>query len=311
MSVCSRPSLTGTAAEAPNMIGAMTHGLTLLTVHAHPDDETISTGGVMARYAAEGIRVVCVTCTGGEHGEIVVPELDTPDNHARLAEIRADELRRALARLGNVESRLLGYVDSGMMGTPQNDAPESFWQADFDAAVERLLTIVREVRPQVIVGYNDFGSYGHPDHIRAALIAKAAFERAADLPEPPLKLYEVGGGRRWLREDVMTRVRERGIKSWWDPDSDETDEQRAEREAYMRRMEEAVGPTTTTIDVRDHIGAKYAALAEHVTQLPRDGFFLALTEDDWRELFPAEEFTLRVSRVGVRIPEDDLFAGLR
>src|ERR671927_1971908 len=89
--------------------------LTLMTVHAHPDDETISTGGVMARYAAEGARVVCVTCTGGEHGEIVVPELDTPENHARLAKLRAEELRRALAHLGSVESRMLGYVDSGMM----------------------------------------------------------------------------------------------------------------------------------------------------------------------------------------------------
>jgi N-acetyl-1-D-myo-inositol-2-amino-2-deoxy-alpha-D-glucopyranoside deacetylase len=289
----------------------MADRLTLLTVHAHPDDETISTGGVMARYAAEGARVVCVTCTGGEHGEIVVPELDTPENHARLAEIRAEELRRALAHLGSVESRSLAYADSGMMGTPQNDEPGSFWQADFDEAVERLLAIVHEVRPQVIVGYNDFGSYGHPDHIRAALVAKAAFERAAGLPDLPLKLYEVAGGRRWQRPEVMARAQERGVKSWWNPDEAETDEQRAEREAYMQKMVDATGPTTTTVDVRDYIGAKYAAFGEHVTQLPRDGFFLALTEDDWRELFPVEEFTLRVSRVGVRLPEDDLFAGLR
>jgi N-acetyl-1-D-myo-inositol-2-amino-2-deoxy-alpha-D-glucopyranoside deacetylase len=289
----------------------MSRELTLMTVHAHPDDETISTGGVMARYAAEGVRVVCVTCTGGEHGEIVVPDLDTPENHAHLAEIRSEELRRALERLGSVESRKLGYADSGMMGTPENDAPESFWQADFDEAVDRLLQIVREVRPHVIVGYNDFGGYGHPDHIRAALIAKAAFERAANLDEPPLKLYEVAGGRRWQRPEVMERARERGVESWWDPDAEETDEQRAEREAYMQKMVEATGPTTTTVDVSNYIGAKHAAFAEHVTQLPRDGFFLALTEDDWRELFPVEEFTLRVSRVGVRIPEDDLFAGLR
>jgi len=289
----------------------MSGPLTLMTVHAHPDDETISTGGVMARYAAQGVRVVCVTCTGGEHGEIVVPEMDTPENHARLGDIRAEELRRALAHLGNVESRKLGYVDSGMMGTPENDAPESFWQADFDECVGRLVEIVNDVRPQVIVGYNDFGGYGHPDHIRAALIAKAAFERAADLDGPPLKLYEVAGGRRWQREDVMARAKERGVKSWWDPDAEETDEQRAEREAYMQKMVDATGPTTTVVDVADHIAAKYAAFGEHVTQLPRDGFFLALTEDDWRELFPVEEFTLRVSRIGMRIPETDLFAGLR
>jgi LmbE family N-acetylglucosaminyl deacetylase len=125
----------------------MRDALTLLTVHAHPDDETISTGGVMARYAAEGIRVVCITCTGGEHGEIVVPELDTPENHARLGEIRRAELSQALAHLGPIEHHYLGYVDSGMMGTPENDAPESFWQADFDGAVDRLLSIVRDVRP--------------------------------------------------------------------------------------------------------------------------------------------------------------------
>src|SRR3989304_10388595 len=144
------------------MIAAMPERLTLMLVHAHPDDESLGTGGVMARYAAQGVRVVCVTCTGGEHGEIVVPELDTPDNHVRLAEIRAGELRRALARLGPIESRFLGYVDSGMMGTAENEAPGSFWRADFDEAVERLLVIVRELRPQAMVGHKDFGGLGPP-----------------------------------------------------------------------------------------------------------------------------------------------------
>ena len=152
-----RPSLAriGRGWHRRSLLGAfayhrsMAEQLTLLTVHAHPDDETISTGGIMARYAAEGVRVVCVTCTGGEYGEIVVPELDTPENHARLAEIRREELSRALAHLGPIESRMLGFVDSGMMGTPENDLPGSFWTADFDEAVERLVAIVREVRPQV------------------------------------------------------------------------------------------------------------------------------------------------------------------
>ena len=290
----------------------MSAQLTLMTVHAHPDDETISTGGVMARYAAEGARVVCVTCTGGEHGEIVVPELDTPENHAILGETRAEELRQALAALGNVESRKLGYVDSGMMGTPENDAPESFWQADFDTAVERLLAIVREVRPQVMVSYNDFGGYGHPDHIRAALTAKAAFERsvAEDGDLAPIKLYETAGwsGR---RDEVMKRAEERGVKPWWTPGEEESDEQKAEREAHMKKMADATGPVTARVDVSDYVANKYAALGEHVTQLPKDGFFLALTLEDWQELMPFEEFTLRVSRTGVRIPEDDLFAGLR
>jgi N-acetyl-1-D-myo-inositol-2-amino-2-deoxy-alpha-D-glucopyranoside deacetylase len=294
------------------MIRAMPDRLTLMTVHAHPDDETISTGGVMARYAAEGLRVVCVTCTGGEHGEIVVPEMDTPENHARLGEIRAEELRRALAKLGNVESRKLGYVDSGMMGTPENDAPESFWQADFDGAVERLLKIMHEVRPQVVVGYNDFGGYGHPDHIRSALIAKAAFERsvAEDGDEAPAKLYETAMSFR-RNEAIAKRAEERGVKSWWSPPEDETDEQRSGREEHMRKMAEATGPVTTAVDVRDYLERKGNALREHVTQLTQDGFFLAFTLDDWKELMPNEDFTLRVSRRGVRIPEDDLFAGLR
>jgi N-acetyl-1-D-myo-inositol-2-amino-2-deoxy-alpha-D-glucopyranoside deacetylase len=290
----------------------MADQLTLLTVHAHPDDETISTGGVMARYATMGVRVACVTCTGGEHGEIVVPELDTPENHANLAATRVQELERALAHLGPIEHHWLGYIDSGMMGTPENDAPASFWQADFDAAVDRLLAIVREVRPQVMVSYNDLGGYGHPDHIRTALITKAAFERA---PEAA-KLYEtaMSFGR---REEVWARARERGVKDWWRAPENESEDERQQREEQTARMAAAQGPITTVIDVRDWIDAKYAALGEHVTQLARDGFFLALTADDWRELMPTEDFTLRVARTGaggvreVRLPEDDLFAGLR
>ena len=186
----------------------MAHRLTLLTVHAHPDDETITTGGVMARYADEGLRVVCVTCTGGELGEIVVPEMDTPENHERLGTIRAGEMARALAGLspdGRIEHRWLGYRDSGMMGTEGNADPRSFWQADAAEASARLEAIVREVEADVIVGYNDFGGYGHPDHIRAALIAKSAFEATAG-HSGPAKLYE--SVLQWSRmEAVQKRAR--------------------------------------------------------------------------------------------------------
>jgi N-acetyl-1-D-myo-inositol-2-amino-2-deoxy-alpha-D-glucopyranoside deacetylase len=265
----------------------------------------------MARYAAEGARVVCVTCTGGEHGEIVVPEMDTADNHAKLGQIRAEELKKALAALHPaVESRKLGYIDSGMMGTPENDLPGTFWQASLDEAVGRLLEIVREVKPHVVVGYNDFGGYGHPDHIRAGLIAKSAFEATASDADAPLKLYETAGGSR-RREEVQKRAEERGVRSWWAGTDDETAEQKAEREAFMKKMAEAQGPVTTVIDVAKWIPNKLAALREHVTQLPADGFFLALTEADWIELMPTEEFTLKVSRTGVRLPEDDLFGGIR
>jgi LmbE family N-acetylglucosaminyl deacetylase len=179
-----------------------------------------------------------------------------------------------------------------------------------DEAVGRLLAIVREVRPQVIVGYNDFGGYGHPDHIRAALIAKAAFEATAGEPGAPVKLYETAGGNR-RRDEVQKRAEERGVKLWWIGADEETDEQKAEREAFMKQMADAQGPVTTVIDIADFIPAKLAALREHVTQLPADGFFLALTEADWIELMPVEEFTLKASRIGIRLPEDDLFAGVR
>ena len=302
----------------------MARPLTLLTIHAHPDDETITTGGVMARYLAEGLRVVCLTSNLGEHGEIVVPTLDTPENHARLAEIRGQELAEALRRLGGVESRLLGYEDSGMMGTPDNEDPASFWQADLDEAIGRTVRIVRELQPDVIVGYNDFGGYGHPDHIRAAQVAKGAFERSGDptaypehlaeglAPWSPAKLYESVLGFSG-RERLMQRVVERGIKAWWLPDDEASEEQRIETAAFVERMAAASGPVTTRVDVRPHLAAKRAALEAHVTQIDHAGLFLGLTLEDWQELMPDEQFSLRAARglVDVRLPEDDLFAGLR
>jgi mycothiol conjugate amidase Mca len=295
---------------------------TLMTVHAHPDDETISSGGVMAKYSRAGHRVICVTCTGGEHGEIVVPELDTPENHARLGEMRREEMRRALEQLGPIEHHWLGYVDSGMMGTPENEAPESFWQADVDEAAGRLVRIVRQTRPQVIVGYNDFGGYGHPDHIRAAQMAKLAFERARDAawyPEQlrdeglaiwqPLKLYE--SVMDFTRQaEVMELLKERGVRTWTMGDENETDEKRAEREAFMKRMADANGPKTTRVDVDSVLDHKIAAMHEHVTQFAPDSWFLALTADEWRRFQPTEDFTLRVSNVPVRLPETELFAGI-
>jgi mycothiol S-conjugate amidase len=293
----------------------------LLTVHAHPDDESITTGGIMARYSRAGHRVMCVTCTGGEEGEIVVPELDTPANRAGLRDIRREELRRALARLGPIEHAWLGYCDSGMMGLPQNEAPGSLWSADLEEATARLVGIVRRFRPQVIVGYNAYGGYGHPDHIRAAQLAVAAFEWAADAdrypeqladglePWTPLKLYESA----WdlsRRVQLAALMRERGVSSWLAPDADEDDEERSERETRLARMAEASGPLTSRVDISDLWEAKLAALREHVTQLAPDFFLLVLTADEWRRHQPTEDFTLRVSRVPVRLPEDDLFAGL-
>jgi LmbE family N-acetylglucosaminyl deacetylase len=277
-----------------------------MVVHAHPDDEVIGTGGVMARYAAEGLRVVCVTCTGGEVGEIVRPELDTPENRECLGPLRAQELARALAHLGRIEHHFLGYRDSGMMGTPDNEDPRSLWRADPDEATERLVRLVRATRPHVLVSYNDFGGYGHPDHIRAALITKGAFARSG----APAKRYEIV--MEIDRREEMTRIlADRGITGWWDPDPDETGEQKAEREGWLARMAEAQGPITTRVDVAAYLKAKHAALGEHRSQIGEDSPFLALTPDEWRLVAPTEAYTLAESRVQTPLPEDDLFAGLR
>ncbi len=291
---------------------------TLLTVTAHPDDETLWAGGVMARYAAEGLRVLCVTCTGGENGSIVLPELDTPKNRARLGEIRAEELSRALARLGSIENRWLGYRDSGMMGTPENNDPRSFWQADLEEATGRLVRIVREVRADVIVTFNEWGGNGHPDHIRAAQIARAAFDRAGDAtafpeqlggldavaPWTPLKLYE----RRMTasrRQKVARLLADEGIMAavpilvrialQWRPRNERT-----------RRMKaDSQGAIDTEVDVGRWVTEKQAALAEHRTQMPADPAQLRYLS------FAVEQFTLRETRVEVHLPETDLFAGLR
>lgn len=304
---------------------AMSRPLTLMTVHAHPDDETVTTGGSMARYAAEGVRVICVTATYGENGEIVVPDLDTPENHARLGEIRQQELGRALSHLGQIHLHWLGYRDSGMMGTPENDDPRAFWRADLDEAIGRLVRLVRLEKPHVVVGYNDFGGYGHPDHIRAAQIAKGAFARAGDpewypeqlqgpgalAPWQPLKFYEsVLDVER--RDELNALLEERGAASPWGPRAGETAEEQREREEWLKRIAAAQGPVTTRVDVGDFLEAKHAALAEHVTQMAPENPLLSLGPEDWRRIAPAEAFTLRESRVApVRIPEDDLFAGLR
>jgi LmbE family N-acetylglucosaminyl deacetylase len=207
--------------------------------------------------------------------------MDTPENRARLGEIRAEELRLAIDRLGPIGSRRLGYRDSGMMGTPQNDRAGNLWTADLDEAAGRLVRIVRELRPQVIVSYNHFGGYGHPDHIRAARLAVLAFERAGDpawypeqlsdglVPWRPLKRYEIVMDVT-RRAEMAELLAERGVKTWLTPDPDETDEQRRGREEHLARMAEATGPRTTSVDIGEQLERKLDALRAHVTQMAPD-----------------------------------------
>ncbi len=306
--------------------------LTLMTVHAHPDDETIGTGGLMAKAVAEGRRVVLVTCTRGELGEIVVPEMDTPDNHRRLGELRAAELEAAMGELGVSAWENLGYRDSGMMDTAGNLDPRCFWQADLDEAIRRLVWLVRRERPEVITTYNDFGGYGHPDHIRTHQVAVGAFDRAGDpawypeqltaehggtapegvglAPWTPLKLYEQAIPAS-VRNAMREAIEALGERSAWSPPEDATEEQLAEYEAAMSRMlipDEAI---STWIDVSDVLDRKWAAILRHRTQLaPATNMFLRFGVDAWRRWWPKEAYVLRSSRVTTHVPEVDVFAGV-
>jgi LmbE family N-acetylglucosaminyl deacetylase len=307
--------------------------LTLMTVHAHPDDESIGTGGAMALAVRAGRRVVLVTCTRGEQGEIVVPALDTPDNHRRLGELRAAELEAAMAELGVTEWENLGYRDSDMMGRVANHDPRSFWRADLDEAAGRLTWLVRRHRPDVVTTYNAFGGYGHPDHIRTHDVAVRAFARAGDAawypdqvapehggtgpseadggvaPWAPAKLYEQA-----IPASVRHAMRERldalGERSFWSPPENATPEQLAEFEAYVARMLVPDETVTTWIDVGDVLDAKWRALGRHVTQISGTSPFLRFGVDGWREFWAREAYVLRESRVPTDLPETDLFAGL-
>src|SRR5580693_10775389 len=179
-------AVTGVAEAAGHNRG-MGAERSLLLVHAHPDDESIGTGATMAKYAAEGARVTLVTCTLGELGEVIPPDLAhlAWDSGGGLGQYRIGELAAACAELGVADHRFLGgagrWRDSGMMGTPSNDWPGCFWQADVDEAARTLLAVITEVRPQVLVTYDANGFYGHPDHIQAHRVAWRAFEMADGL----------------------------------------------------------------------------------------------------------------------------------
>jgi N-acetyl-1-D-myo-inositol-2-amino-2-deoxy-alpha-D-glucopyranoside deacetylase len=299
------------------------HRPTLMTVHAHPDDETIGTGGAMAKAVEAGRRVVLVTCTRGELGEIVVPEMDTPDNHRRLGEIRAGELERAMGALGVTEWENLGYHDSGMMGTDGNRDPRSFWQADLDDAARRLTWLVRRYRPDVVTTYNDFGGYGHPDHIRTHDVAVRAFARAGDpawypeqfeepglAPWAPSKLYEQAIPAS-VRTRMEARMVELGAKSFWSAPDDATPEQLAEMEEFAARMLVPDELVTTWIDVSGApLEAKWTAMHEHVTQISDQNPFMLLGLDGWRDGWGSEAYILRESRIQTALPETDLFAGI-
>jgi len=309
----------------------------LLLVHAHPDDESIGTGATMAKYAADGAQVTLVTCTLGELGEIIPPGLAAlaADRDDQLGGYRIGELNAACQALGVTDHRFLGgpgrWRDSGMMGTPGNDDPRSFWQADVEEAARALAAVIRAVRPQVMVTYDDDGCYGHPDHIQAHRVAWRAFQLAADKDAgaavtigdsgcgpaaPPWqvsKFYASTTPQSFLDEEIaMLRASAAGgagaagaqrLPAGFTLPASAAD-------LVYGVPDEQV---TTEIDASAKLDAKLDAMRAHATQITVDGVFFALSNTVAQLASGVEYYALLAGPRGPdgrRGREDDLFAGL-
>ena len=277
----------------------------LLTVHAHPDDESSKGAGTVARYADAGVHTVLVCCTGGEEGDILNPAMDRLEVRENLHDVRMQELSRAADVIGYREVVLLGYRDSGMPGSEANEAPGSFARADLDEAVGRLVAEIRRTRPQVVITYQeDQQGYPHPDHLRVHDISVLAFDRAGDpaaYPDrgtawQPLKLYYT----LWSRRRIVAlheKFLELGLESPYG-------ERWLNRPFHDDRI-------TTTIDVSSHASVRRHALLAHATQIdPESPYWFGLPPEVADTVYPYEEYELARSLVHSPLPEDDLFAGI-
>jgi mycothiol S-conjugate amidase len=276
-------------ASLPDSVISVSEPLCLLTVHAHPDDESSKGAGTVARCHAEGIQTVLFCCTGGEEGDILNPALDTPEVRARLADLRLEELAKAADVIGYDEVVLLGYRDSGMPGSDSNADPASFAQAPLDEAVGRLVAIVRRARPQVMVIYGDEQSgYPHPDHLRVHEVGRAAFEAAGDpdrhpeagRPWQPTKLYYTVFSVARFRE-IHQKFEELGLESPFD-------------EQWRKRWEDVPAePITTSIDISDFADVRREALLAHATQVdPNSRFWFGLPPEVMRSIHPVDDYRL-------------------
>ena len=288
----------------------------LLLVHAHPDDESIGTGATMAKYVAEGAQVTLVTCTLGDEGEILVPDLAHLAAHDqdKLAGHRLGELAEAMARLGITDFRILGgigaYRDSGMIGTPPNERPDCFWQADLLEAAKHLVTIIREIKPQVLVTYDDFGGYGHPDHIQAhrvatyaaALAAVQSFAPELGAPWQISKLYWTAFPVSVIRAGIEA-LRAKGEDSGFaaqDPD-----------DVPFACPDEFI---STVINAGEYVEQKFAALRAHETQINAESGFFALSNNLGSQVMGSEYFRLAFGELGTLDAdghETDLFSGIK
>jgi N-acetyl-1-D-myo-inositol-2-amino-2-deoxy-alpha-D-glucopyranoside deacetylase len=280
----------------------------LLLVHAHPDDETIGTGATMAHYAAAGTHVTLVTCTLGEEGEIHVPALAllAATEADQLGGYRIAELAAACDELGVIDHRFLGgagrYRDSGMMGLPSNDHPRAFWRADLDEATGHLLDVMREIRPQVMITYDENGFYGHPDHIQAHRVAMRAAELARAEGFGPAKIY-------WTA--VPKSVLAAGLTSFAEASDNPFADVGHVDELPFGTPDEQIA---ARIDGTDQHPAKEAAMRSHATQIPADSWLYAVAGNFGGEFMGVEYYTLAYGQKalgpGQRGWESDLFAGL-
>jgi mycothiol S-conjugate amidase len=283
--------------------------LRLMTVHAHPDDESSKGAATTARYVSEGHEVMVVTCTGGEAGSILNPALERPEVIENLPAVRRAEMARAAEILG-VQHRWLGFVDSGLPeGDPPPPLPEGcFALEDLDVATGRLVEVVRQFRPHVLVTYDENGGYPHPDHIRCHEISVAAFDAAGDpdrfpeVGEPwqPLKLYYSHGfsKKRMLafHEALLARGLESPYEEWLERWTDRADP--AER-------------VTTRVPCAEWFEVRDKALLAHETQIDPNSRWFFVPLDVQREVWPTEDYELVRSLVDAPTREDDLFAGVR
>ncbi len=297
---------------APSIVGVtdLPGGRRLLLVHAHPDDEVIGCGATMARYAAQGAQVTLVTATSGEEGEILLPEIAhlAADQQDGLGPYRRTELAAAMAELGVTDHRMLGhpgkYRDSGMAGLATNDRPGCFWRADLREAATDLVAVLREVRPQVVVTYDDNGGYGHPDHVQTHRVTTYALSLAAAPSYRPdlgaawdvAKVYWTAMPRSYVRQGIMA-LRETGVEDGFaamDPD-----------DLPFAVDDELV---TTTVDGTAYVERKVAAMRAHASQIAVSGGFFALSNNLGNQVFGLE-FYRRVRGAGPAA-ETDLFAGI-